>query len=60
MSSGIDMALRLVEILVGRESAQASQLMIEYDPQPPFDSGDPAKASAATLRLALEYFQQRD
>ena len=60
VSSGIDMALRLVEILVGRESAQASQLMIEYDPQPPFDSGDPAKASAATLRLALEYFQQRD
>ena len=60
VSSGIDMALRLVEILVGRESAQASQFMIEYDPQPPFDSGDPAKASAATLRLALEYFQQRD
>lgn len=30
------------------------------DPQPPFDSGDPAKASAAALRLALEYFQQRD
>lgn len=60
VSSGIDMALRLVELLVGREAAQASQLMIEYDPQPPFDSGDPAKASAATLQLALEYFQQRD
>ena len=39
VSSGIDMALRLVELLVDREAAQAAQLMIEYDPQPPFDSG---------------------
>ena len=31
VSSGIDMALRLVELLVGREAAEASQLMIEYD-----------------------------
>ncbi|HTY26852.1 MAG TPA: DJ-1/PfpI family protein, partial [Mycobacterium sp.] len=38
VSSGIDMALRLVELLVDREAAQAAQLMIEYDPQPPFDS----------------------
>ena len=35
VSSGIDMALRLVEILVDRTAAEASQLMIEYDPQPP-------------------------
>ena len=60
VSSGIDMGLRLVELLVGREAAQASQLMIEYDPQPPFDSGALSKASEATLALALEYFQQRD
>ena len=39
VSSGIDMALRLVEILVDRTAAEACQLMIEYDPQPPFDSG---------------------
>ena len=60
VSSGIDMALRLVELLVDREAAQASQLMIEYDPQPPFDSGALSKASEATLQRALEYFQQRD
>ena len=60
VSSGIDMALRLVELLVDREAAQASQLMIEYDPQPPFDSGSLSKASEATLQRALEYFQQRD
>ena len=60
VSSGIDMALRLVELLVDRQAAEASQLMIEYDPQPPFDSGDLAKASEATRLLALEYFTQRD
>jgi putative intracellular protease/amidase len=59
VSSGIDMGLRLVELLVNREAAEASQLMIEYDPEPPFDAGDLAKASEATLRLALEFYQQR-
>jgi transcriptional regulator GlxA family with amidase domain len=59
VSSGIDMGLRLVELLVNREAAEASQLMIEYDPEPPFDAGDLAKASEATHRLALEFYQQR-
>jgi transcriptional regulator GlxA family with amidase domain len=59
VSSGIDMALRLVELLVGPEAAQASQLMIEYDPQPPFDAGELSKASDATVQLALEYYGQR-
>jgi hypothetical protein len=54
------MALRLVELLVDRQAAEASQLMIEYDPQPPFDSGGLAKASEATRLLALEYGRQRD
>lgn len=59
VSSGIDMALRLVELLVDRQAAEASQLMIEYDPQPPFDSGSLAKASEATRLLAMEYGIQR-
>lgn len=59
VSSGIDMALRLVELLVGREAAEASQLMIEYDPEPPFDSGDLGKASAETQELAHEYYRHR-
>ncbi len=59
VSSGIDMGLRLVELLVDRQAAEASQLMIEYDPQPPFDSGSPAKASEATRLLAAEYGAQR-
>jgi putative intracellular protease/amidase len=59
VSSGIDMALRLVELLVDRQAAEASQLMIEYDPQPPFDSGSIEKASEATRLLAVEYGTQR-
>jgi putative intracellular protease/amidase len=59
VSSGIDMALRLVELLVDRDAAQASQLLIEYDPQPPFDSGALAKADEATKARAHEYLERR-
>jgi transcriptional regulator GlxA family with amidase domain len=44
VSAGIDMALTLVARIAGPELAQAIQLGIEYDPQPPFDSGSVAKA----------------
>ena len=57
VSSGIDMALRMAEILVDRQAAQAAQLLIEYDPQPPFDSGALAKADQATVARANEYLQ---
>ncbi len=59
VSSGIDMALRLVELLYDREAAQAAQLMIEYDPQPPFDAGAVAKASEAIRERARQYYEQR-
>ncbi|HWY01749.1 MAG TPA: DJ-1/PfpI family protein [Mycobacterium sp.] len=59
VSSGIDMALRLVELLVDRQAAQAAQLLIEYDPQPPFDSGALAKADAAAVARANEYLKAR-
>ena len=44
VSAGIDMALNLVAREAGEELAQAVQLAIEYDPQPPFESGSPAAA----------------
>jgi transcriptional regulator GlxA family with amidase domain len=53
VSAGIDMALALTERVHGRELAKSLQLVIEYDPQPPFDTGAPSKADASTLRLAL-------
>jgi transcriptional regulator GlxA family with amidase domain len=55
VSSGIDMALRLVELLVDRTAAEAAQLMIEYDPQPPFDCGSPDRASEAVLERVIGY-----
>jgi len=53
VSAGIDMALSLTDRVHGRELAESLQLAIEYDPQPPFNSGSPTKANASTLRLAL-------
>jgi transcriptional regulator GlxA family with amidase domain len=51
VSAGIDMALHLVGREAGPEVAQAVQLGIEYDPQPPFDSGSPQKAPAEIVEL---------
>jgi transcriptional regulator GlxA family with amidase domain len=55
VSSGIDMALRLVELLADRTAAQAAQLMIEYDPQPPFDCGSVDKADDEVMTRIIEY-----
>jgi transcriptional regulator GlxA family with amidase domain len=55
VSSGIDMALRLVELLVDSTAAQAAQLMIEYDPQPPFDSGAVHKSDDTVMTRVIEY-----
>jgi len=49
VSAGIDMGLTLVSRLFDEETAKAIQLAIEYDPQPPFDSGSPSKASPETV-----------
>ena len=60
VSSGIDMALRLAELLVDETAAKAMQLAIEYDPQPPFDSGSLAKSSQAVVERVSEYAQLKD
>jgi transcriptional regulator GlxA family with amidase domain len=52
VSSGIDMALRLAAKLSDENTARALQLGIEYDPQPPFDAGSPAKAGPEIVELA--------
>jgi len=53
VSAGIDMGLTLAARVAGDDVAQAIQLGIEYDPQPPFDSGSVAKAPKAVHQLAL-------
>jgi len=59
VSAGIDMALRLTELLAGRTAAQAAQLMIEYDPQPPFDCGARPKACDEVMARVREYDSPR-
>jgi putative intracellular protease/amidase len=51
VSAGIDMALALAARIAGDEVAQAIQLGIEYDPQPPFAAGSPATAPPAVVEL---------
>ena len=45
VTSGIDFALTVVSRLCGEAVAREIQLTMEYDPDPPFDSGSPASAS---------------
>jgi putative intracellular protease/amidase len=52
VSAGIDMSLYLASQIVGIEKAKAYQLFIEYDPKPPFNSGNVNKAESTTIELA--------
>ncbi|MEU9188954.1 hypothetical protein AB0D14_31315 [Streptomyces sp. NPDC048484] len=60
VSSGIDVALRLAELLTDQVTAQAMQLTVEYDPQPPFDAGSVEKAGPLVTARAKELFQEKD
>jgi transcriptional regulator GlxA family with amidase domain len=60
VSSGIDMALTLVARAAGPELAQAIQLGIEYDPQPPFDSGSIGKAAPEIVDMVRLVSRPRD
>lgn len=53
VTSGIDFALDVVARVRGEEDAKAIQLMIEYNPAPPFQSGHPDQAPAATVERVL-------
>jgi transcriptional regulator GlxA family with amidase domain len=61
VSAGIDMALALANQVAGDAAAQAIQLGLEYDPQPPHDAGSPVKAPAelvASMRENSRFFLQ--
>ena len=55
VTAGLDMALHLVAREAGPEMAQAVQLGLEYDPDPPFDSGSPEKAPAQIVDLVRNF-----
>ena len=59
VTAGIDFALTLVSILVDRATAEAVQLGLEYNPQPPFNSGSPETAPAEVLALVKERIAPR-
>ncbi len=59
VSAGIDMALRLAQLEAGDDVAMAIQLILEYDPQPPFDAGSPAKAPAHVMDLVQDRRRRR-
>jgi cyclohexyl-isocyanide hydratase len=53
VTAGIDFALRVVAELSGRAAAEAIQLQVEYDPDPPFDAGSPETAPPKVLEGVL-------
>lgn len=58
VTAGIDFGLALMAELAGEEAARQAQLAVEYDPQPPFRSGHPDVADAATTDAVLNGFAQ--
>jgi len=59
VSAGIDMALTLAAKLKGEDFAKAIQLSLEYDPEPPFQSGSLKKASSETIAYLRGVFAHR-
>ena len=61
VTAGIDMALTVVGELFGHETAERIQLVLEYNPQPPFNSGSPDSASehiVESLKSLLEKYNE--
>ena len=56
VTAGLDFGLKLVALLRSEDYAKAVQLYLEYDPQPPFDSGSPEKAPAVVNQFLGEMF----
>jgi cyclohexyl-isocyanide hydratase len=55
VTAGIDFGLVIAEKLCGEETAKIAQLLMEYDPAPPFDAGSPEKAGADLVSKAMLY-----
>jgi putative intracellular protease/amidase len=60
VSAGIDLGLTLAAELAGRDVAEAIQLGLEYDPKPPFDAGDAARARPVLRDLVRAHMHARD
>jgi cyclohexyl-isocyanide hydratase len=58
VTAGIDFGLVVAGVLCGEEAAKLAQLLMEYDPAPPFDVGSPEKAGPDLVSKAMFYAQQ--
>lgn len=57
VTAGIDFGLTIMSILYGEETAKIVQLLLEYNPAPPFDTGSPEKAGAELVNKAMLFMQ---
>jgi cyclohexyl-isocyanide hydratase len=55
VTAGIDFGLTIAAALQGEEAAKMAQLLIEYDPAPPFDTGSPEKAGPDLVDKAVAW-----
>jgi len=58
VSAGLDMGLKVCAEVAGRDLAEAIQLSMQYDPQPPFGAGNPADATVARVKLIETVLRQ--
>lgn len=58
VTAGIDLGLTIMSILYGEETAKIVQLLLEYDPAPPFDAGSPEKAGPDLVNKAILFMQK--
>jgi cyclohexyl-isocyanide hydratase len=56
VTAGIDFALTLVSQMVDRQTAEAIQLRLEYNPAPPFNAGSPDTAPSEVLAFMKEKY----
>lgn len=54
ISSGLDEALQIASMLTSEDNAKLVQLVIQYNPHPPFDCGDPGVAEPGVLKQAQD------
>lgn len=58
VTAGIDFGLLVAKELCGEDIAKINQLLMEYDPAPPFDVGSPEKAGPELVEQAMQYMAQ--
>lgn len=59
VTSGIDMAIKVVAMMLGDDTAQQIQLQIEYDPEPPFAGGTPRTSPDYIVQRCLDATRKR-